>query len=267
MTQTRQESGTDSQLHEELFSLVMETVAPWISPAVLDKSAKGYENWNLCDVSIKSNMARVCVMHASRRDQYTALICCLEDPEVLAVSFASGNLGMLNPYLDCGHKLEADLDGPACWNAFSVTFRAEPGAEVVRYLRAGKIEEVQINEYDAFSIIDWESNQPVQEYLGVKVNGVWKKPVVAAIPYSIDYVISCWRKAVYSSNGMRSRWNRWITAAFIELCGADREVLQQEMMNALAREENQEIFQAFKQERRKFLAREKRPLDDLLLNA
>lgn len=264
MKQIKQENGSSCHFHEELFSLVMDAIAPW---AFSDKNNSGNENWRIRAISGNDKQVRICVMHVTRRDQYTALICCHDEPEILAVSFTSGNLGMLNPYLDNGHKLEADLDGLGCWNVFSATFSAEPGAEAVRYLRAGKIEEVRVNEFNAFAIIDWDSSQHIDEYLGVKVDGVWKKPVVAAMPYSIDYVVTCWRNAVNHNNGMRSRWNRWITSAFVELCGADREVLQREMMNGLTDEKNQACFHAFKQERRKFLAREKQPLDNLLLNA
>ncbi len=264
MKKMKQKDDNCRHFQEEIFSLVMDTIAPW---AFSDPASRDDECWRILDVSMKNDQALVCVMHVKRRDQYTALICCHDQPEVIAVSFSSGNLGVLNPYLDCGHKLEADLEGPGCWNVLSVTFCAEPGAEIIRYLRQGKIEEVHVNEFGAFSIVDWSSNQPIQEYLGVRINGVWKTPVVAAIPYTIDYVTACWRKAVFRENGMTSRWNRWITAAFVELCGSDRAVLQKEMMNAFASEENQALSIAFKQERRKFLEREKRPLDDLLLSA
>ncbi len=268
MGQTRQNDGEICHSHEELFTLVMEAVAPWAFAAFATSSERdnrAFENWCIRDISIGDDQALICIMHVTSRSQYTALVCCLGDPEVVAVSYKSGNLGMLNPYLDCGNKLETDLDGPGCWNVFSVTFCAEPGAQAVRYLRKGEVCEVRINRFDAFSIVDWESNQPVEEYLGVKVNGVWKKPVVVAIPYTIDYVTACWRKAVYRDDGLRSRWNRWITAAFVELCGADRAILQQEMMAALAVEKDPVFYRAFTQERRKFLDREKRPLDELLL--
>jgi len=264
MKNMKQKDGKCSHFQEELFSLVMDAIAPWAFP---DPMIRNDKNWRILDVSMNNDQARVCVMHVKRRDQYTALICCHGQPEVIAVSFSSGNLGVLNPYLDCGHKLEADLEGPGCWNVLSVTFCAEPGAQIIRYMRMGEITEVHVNKFGAFSIIDWNSNQPIEEFIGVKVNGEWKKPVVAAIPYTIDYVTSCWRKAVYRENGMASRWNRWITAAFVELCGSDRAILQKEMMNAFASEKNQTLSIAFKQERRKFLEREKRPLDDLLLSA
>ncbi len=268
MIKFTQEAVIDCQIQEKLFSLVMDAVAPWaFAEADLDGVSQDREDWCIRDISIKDGQASVCVMHIVQREQYTALVCCLDEPEVIAVSYTSGNLGMLNPYLDCGHKLGAELDGPGCWNVLSITFAAEPGAEKIRYLRQGNIEEVSVNQFDAFSIIDWNSNYPVDEYLSVKVDGEWRAPVVAAIPYTIDYVASCWRKAVYKNDGLRSRWNRWITAAFVELCGSDRAVLQCEMMNTLANGGNAKCYEAFKSERRKFLNREKQPLDDLTLSA
>ena len=264
MEQAKQETGNGRHFHEELFSLVMDAIAPW---ALSGKGQQGRQNWAVRNITIKDDQAIVCVKHVNSLDQYTALICCLNEPEVIGVSFTEGNLGMLNPYLDCGHKLEADLDGPGCWNVLAITFVAEPGAETVRYLRNGEIMESHVNEFGAFSIIDWESNLPVEEYLAVKINGEWKTPVVAAIPYTIDYVIACWRKAVYRDNGLRSRWNRWITAAFVELCGSDRATLQNEMMNRLAEESNQQCYMAFKQERRRFLELEKKPLNSLSISA
>ena len=268
MNRIKQETGIDCRFQEEMFSLVMDTVAPWafaeMTPVQADRERK---NWQIRDISLKDDQARVCVMHVTSKNQYTALVCCLSEPEIVAVSFTDGRLGMLNPYLDCGYKLESDLDGPGCWNVLSITFQAEDGAEKIRFLRRGVVEEVEVNQFGAFSIIDWDSNYPVDEYLGVKVNGIWQASVVGAIPYTIDFMTSCWRKAVFRQDGMRNRWNRWITAAFVELCGSDRAILQREIMNALAREENQECYQAFKKERRRFLEREKQPLDDLQLSA
>jgi len=265
MEQMKQEADFDSRAddlsQEELFWLVMGAVEPWI---LADRAVGALENWQIRNISQSETQACVCIMHVRRRDQFTALICCLGEPEVVAVSFTNGNLGMLNPYLDCGPKLEHDLDGPGCWNVLSITFAAEPDAEAVRFLRLGKVEEIKVNGFDAFSIVDWDNNQPVDEYLGVKVNGVWEKPVVAAIPYSIDYVTACWRKAVLQQDGMASRWNRWITTAFVELCGADQAILQTKMMAVLASEKNQEFYRAFKQDRRESLAREQMSLDEFM---
>ena len=269
----KQQVGIEQQFQEKLFSLVMDAITPWVfhgevfqgevsqGEAVKDIENRNLDNWRIRNVSMKDEQACICVMHVSRNEQYTALVCCLGEPEVVAVSYTDGNLGVLNPYLDSGHKLEADLDGPGCWNVLAITFRAEPGAQTLRFSRQGQISEVNVNEFGCFSIIDWNANRPIDEYLGVKVNGEWKKPVVGAIPYTINYVTACWRKAVFSDTGLRSRWNRWITAAFVELCGSDRAVLQREMMNTFADERNQICYQAFKQERRRFLNREKAPLE------
>lgn len=264
MDKMKQKADCNSRFQKEMFSLVMDAVMPW---AFAQSQNRGAENWQIADISQYEDQTRVCIIHVTSLDQYTALVCCHDEPEVIAVSYTNGNLGVLNPYIDSGHKLEADLDGPGCWNVLSITFRAEPGAEKVCFLRRGIVEEVSVNQFGYFSIVDWDSNQPVDEYLGVKLNGVWTPPVVAATPYTINYVTACWRKAVERDNGLRSRWNRWITAAFVELCGADRATLQSAMMKELAAEKNQKCYQAFKQERRKFLEREKRPLDELLLNA
>ncbi len=261
MEHMKQEFGVKCQSHEELFELVMDAVEPWV---LANRDVRDLKNWRIQSISQNQDQLCICIMHARRRDQFTALVCCLGEPEIVAVSFTSGNLGMLNPYLDCGHKLAHDLDGPGCWNVLAITFAAEPGAEAVRFLRRGKVEEVHINQFGAFSIVDWDNNQPVDEYLGVKINGRWKQPVVSAIPYTIDYITACWRRAVLRRDDMASRWNRWITAAFVELCGADRAILQHQMMNTLASEKNQAFYQAFKQERRKFLTREKQPLGRLL---
>ena len=253
-------SGIDKQVHKDLFLLVMDEIAPWATA----ENGGERENWRLADITIKDEQARVCVMHKVQREQYTALVCCADLPEVIAVSYTNGNLGMLNPYLDCGHKLEADLDGFGCWNVLSITFSAEPGAQAIRFSRQGKIHEISRNQYDAFSLIDWNGTQPVDEYIGVKIAGKWHRPAIGDLPYSIEYVVACWRRAVARDDNFHSRWNRWLTAAFVELCGADRAVLQRKLMNALSAEKNDVYFQAFKKERRKFLRREQAPLNNLI---
>lgn len=256
----KQEVGIDHKLQEKLFSLVMDAIAPW---ALADREHQNREDWCVRNISQNGDQYCVCVMHIREGEQYTALVCNMDELEVIAVSYTDGNLSMLNPYLDGGHKLGLDLDAPGCWNVLAITFVAEPGAQAVRFIRNGKIQEVTLNQFDSFSIVDWKSNKPVQEFLGVKIDGEWRAPVVAAIPYTVDYVTTCWRKAVYKNNGLRSRWNRWITAAFIELCGSDRAVLQREMMNALSAEKNENCYRAFKEERRRFLQREKSPMEEL----
>jgi len=258
MRAIRQETGIDCQFQQELFFLVMEAISPWVFPEnFFDKQNWELENWRIGDVSMKDEQVLMSVMHVDDHMQYTALICCLGEPEVLAVSYTNGNLGMLNPYMDSGHKLETDLDGPGCWNVLSITFRSEPDAQAVRFLRQGLVQEVEVNEFGCFSIIDWNSNLPVDEYLGVKVNGKWKKPVVAALPYTINYVIACWQEAVVHNDECREHWNRWITAAFVELCGSDRVALQQKMMDAFVGKEDQLCYQAFNKQRQTVLNREK----------
>ena len=258
MGEMKREVAIDRHLQQKLFFLVMDAIAPWVFPDNFsDKQKRDQENWRIGDVSMNNEQALMCVMHVDGHMQYTALICCLGEPEVVAVSYSSGNLGMLNPYLDCGHKLEADLDGPGCWNVLSVTFLGEERAQAVRFLRQGLVEEVAINKFGYFSIIDWNSNLPVDEYLGVKVNGEWKKPAVGAIPYTIDSISTCWCKAVVGDDQQRYQWNHWITGAFVELCGSDRALLQQELSSAFSGKENLACYQAFKKQRQKFLNQEK----------
>lgn len=258
MKTMKQKTEVDCHFQQELFFLVMDAISPWVFPeSFFDNQNWKLENWRIGDVSMKDEQVLMSVMQVDGLMEYTALICCLGEPEIVAVSCTNGNLGMLNPYLDSGHKLEADLDGPGCWNVLSITFRSEPGAQTVRFLRQGLVQEVEVNEFGCFSIIDWNSNLPVDEYLGVKVNGKWKKPVVAALPYTIDYVKACWQKAVVHGDKCRDYWNSWITAAFVELCGSDRMVLQQEMKNAFVGEEGQLYYQAFNKQRQTVLNRER----------
>lgn len=264
MTEKKQENGFDRQFQEELFCLVMDAVSPWV---LAQDDKQGLENWSLKSIAFDDDQICVCVVHDISREQFTALFCCADEPEIIGVSRAGANLGMLNPYLENGYKIEADLDSLACWNVLSITFAAEEGADAIRFLRKGKVEEIAINEFGVFSIVDWESCDPVDEYLGVRVNGEWKEPVVGAMPYTIDHVASCWRKAVYRNNGLRSRWNRWITAAFVELSGSDRAVLQKEIMSALANERNQICLDEFRKERRRFLEREQSPLEAIRVSA
>jgi len=265
----KQRSSIDCQLQNDLLLLILEAVSPWLieNENVYGRTITNQENWSIADITIKDDLARICIMHKVQRGQYTALVCMVDSPEIIAVSYTDGNLGMLNPYLDCGHKLEADLDGPGCWNVLSITFAAEPGAQAIRYLRGGEVEEVYLNEFGAFSIIDWAGNQPVEEFLGVKISGKWQRPAVAAIPYTIDYIASYWCRCVVREDNFSSREACWIRAAFIELCGTDRAILQHKIMNTLAEEPNDFYFQAFKKERRKFLDSEQASLGNFALPA
>jgi hypothetical protein len=252
----------DSDATNALVGLVGDAVAPWVAGKHQDPS-----HWRVQNISFSNQQALVVIAHKKLKSQFTGLICCADEPEVVAVSYSDGNLGMLNPYLDGGCKLERDLDGPGDWNVLSITIKAESGAEAIRYCRNGEIKEIGVTRHGTFAIVDWDSNQPIDEFLAIRVHGEWHTPVVGALPFTIDHVARCWKNAVNSSDGMKNRWNRWITAAFTELGGSDRALLQEALMEAFARESNRTFYKAFKAERRKFLVRESRPLTKLLHSA
>jgi len=258
MAKAIQTTGIDLQLQEQLFSLVMDAIAPWVFPdGFFDEQKRVLENWSIASISMENDQVCMCVMQTNSNVKYTALICCLGEPEIVAVSYTDGNPGMLNPYLDSDYKLETDLDGLACWNVLSITFRAEPGAETIRFLRDGVMIEVDINEFGCFSYTDWNSSRPVEKYLAVKVRGKWQELLIESIPYTVEYMAARWRLAIIDNNkNMHKWWNDWISAAFVELCGYDRMVLSREMTKVFVGEENETCYQAFKNEQQKFINRE-----------
>jgi len=252
---------TDDAFQQSLLSLVLESVSPWIEKKSLNSQPS---DWQVLQITNNNEQLLVTIKQNSGAQQYMALLCCLSAPEVVAVSQTDGMLGLLNPYLDGGHKIEAELDAPGNWNTLSICFKAQQGATALRYLRSGFVCEVEINQFGCFEIVDWNSNQPVDEYLEIKIDGVWQQTIVGALPFTVDYLVGCWMKAVNGRMMRGNRWNSWITSTFVELGGHDRAALQDALMNAFVSMKDDCYLRTFKQERRKFLKSEQSPLLDLM---
>ncbi len=261
MSLMNEEVVLDDAFQQSLLSLVLESVSPWIE----EKSCyTQIENWRILQITSHTEQMLVTIKQVSGGQQYTALMCCLSAPEVVAVSQTDGMLEVLNPYLDGGRKIETELDAPGNWNILSISFKAQKGATALRFLRGCAIFEIEVNQFGCFEIVDWNSNQPVEEYLEVLVDGVWQQTVVRSLPFSVDYLVSCWKKAANGRMMASNRWNKWITATFVELGGHDRAVLQDALMNAFCSMSDDYYLRTFKQERRKFLKSEQSPLSAIL---
>lgn len=243
---------TDSRICDELFDQVMDAIAPWAC-----QNGRKIDDWHVSHFSHHEEQILLGIAHKYGLERYSALICCLEKPEIMAVSSTNGTLGMLNPFIDGAGKIEDDLDAPGCWNILSVSFAAESGCTAVRYIRDGKFYETEVNQFGSFDIHDWHSNRPIDRYLATRIEGVWHDVVVPQLPYSQKHIKTCWKKAVISPRGMNSRWNKWITSVFSELGKQDRAKLQDDMLRSLATSDNMHFLEAFKAERRAFLQRER----------
>lgn len=243
---------TDSRLCDELFLQVMDAIAPWAC-----RNGRTSDDWQVSHFTRNQEQVLLGIAHKHGLERYCALICCLEEPEIIAVSSTDGSLGMLNPYLDGAGKIEDDLDAPGCWKVLSVSFAAEAGCTAIRYIRDGKFHEVEKNRFGSIEIHDWHSNRPIDRYLSTRIDGVWHDVVVPQLPYSKKHLKTCWKKAVISPKGMQSRWNNWITSIFSDLGNQDRAKLQEAMLASLSESENRHFFDAFKAERRAFLQRER----------
>lgn len=251
----------DDAFQHSLLLLVLESVSPWI-----EKESLGYqpEDWQILQIANHSEQMLVTIKQISGGQQYTALMCCLSGLEVVAVSQTDGMLGLLNPYLDGGGKIESDLDAPGNWNILSISFKVQTGATALRFLRGGVACEIEVNQFGCFEIVDWNSNHPVEEYLEIKVDGVWQQTIVGALPYTVEFLVGCWVKAANGRMMRANRWNSWITATFVELGGHDRAALQEALMAAFKAMDDDYYLRTFKQERRKFLKSEQSPLLDIM---
>ena len=252
---------TNDAFQQSLLSLVLESVSPWIEKKSLGSKPS---DWQVLQITNHNEQLLVTIKQVSGAQQYTALMCCLSAPEVVAVSQTDGMLGLLNPYLDGGLKIEAELDAPGNWNTLSICFKAQHEATALRFMRGGVVCEVDVNQFGCFEIVDWNSNQPIDEYVEIKVDGVWQQTIVGALPFTVEHLVGCWKKAASGRMVRSNRWNNWITATFVELGGRDRAALQEALMNAFVSMKDDYYLRTFKQERRKFLKSEQSPLLELM---
>lgn len=230
----------------------MDAIAPWAC-----QNGRTIDDWHVSHFTRHNDQILLGVAHKFGLERYSALICAFDLPEILAVSFTDGTMGLLNPYLDGAGKVEHDLDAPGCWNVLSVSFAAEAGCSAIRYIRDGRFYEIEANQFGSFDIHDWKSKHPIERYLSTCIDGNWQDVVVPQLPYSPQHLKTCWKKAVISPRGMESRWNNWISSVFSELGAKDRNELQETMLTALSDTENRHFYNAFKAERRAFLQRER----------
>ena len=217
-------SHTGNEWLESMQQLTLEAVAPWVRAKGLAVDCKA---WNVASFVMRDGLILITLVENGSARQYTSLICCTEEPEVVAVSFNDGRLGILNPFLEACGPVEEGLDSVACWQVFSLVFAGEPGADRLRYRRHGEVREVQVNEAGYFEIRDWHCVRPVDEYLAVRVQGKWQPTVAGALPYSCEFTRRCWRELSALQAGCTHSRHGWLVSACNELGGSDLTRLNQ----------------------------------------
>ncbi len=223
----------DKDNTQYLFNLVFQELLPWLDD-------KDESSWQLADISTNKTQTLLTIHNATSHQQFTALICCLGEPEILAVSCSNKHFSMLNPYIDGPERVEPDLDSIGCWQILNIVFKPEKGVDQVRFERDGNIMDAHINEYGFISIIDWNSNKPISEYLSLMKDNEWREPVISLAPYSAHSIANSLAQA-YSNNHNINEWKRWLCAGFVKLGILDYKNLENGILAALEGEAHSKL--------------------------